>query len=108
DVASFLMRALFTMFAEDVGLLPDRAFLELLESLRDNPEAFTPMLESLWQVMNTGGFSPILRKTVLRFNGGLFNKPKAIALTSEQFELLRTASKADWKYVEPAIFGTLL
>ena len=34
DVASFLMRALFTMFAEDVGLLPERGFNDLLDSLR--------------------------------------------------------------------------
>ena len=108
DVAGFLMRALFTMFAEDVGLLPDHAFHELLHSLRDGPASFAPMLESLWQTMNAGGFSPVLRKTVLRFNGGLFSDSRAIPLNRAQFELLLEASAADWRYVEPAIFGTLL
>lgn len=107
-VAGFLMRALFTMFAEDVGLLPERGFTELLDSLKDDPASFAPMLESLWRVMNSGGFSPILRKTVLRFNGGLFSEPTAISLSKEQFNLLLQASQADWKFVEPAIFGTLL
>jgi hypothetical protein len=108
QVAGFLMRALFTMFAEDVGLLPPRAFTELLESLKGEPHAFAPMLEHLWQNMNTGGFSPILRNKVLRFNGGLFAEASAIPLDRDQLDLLLKASEADWRYVEPAIFGTLL
>ena len=107
-VASFLMRALFTMFAEDVGLLPDRAFTQLLERLQTKPANFAPMLESLWQSMNAGGFSPILEEKVLRFNGGLFADASAIPLDRDQLELLLKASRADWRYVEPAIFGTLL
>lgn len=107
-VASFLMRALFTMFAEDVGLLPERSFTELLQRLKNKPEAFAPMLENLWQTMNSGGFSPILESTLLKFNGGLFADASAIALDREQMELLLKASEADWRYVEPAIFGTLL
>ena len=35
-VAHFLMRCLFTMFAEDVGLLPNRSFTQLLADLRHN------------------------------------------------------------------------
>ncbi|MCK6388778.1 MAG: class I SAM-dependent DNA methyltransferase, partial [Zoogloea sp.] len=107
-VASFLMRALFTMFAEDIGLLPERGFTQLLERLHGKPANFAPMLESLWQSMNTGGFSPILEDKVLRFNGGLFADSRAIALDRDQLELLLKASRADWRYVEPAIFGTLL
>ena len=107
-VASFLMRALFTMFAEDVGLLPERGFTELLQRLKNKPDTFAPMLEHLWQTMNSGGFSPILESTLLKFNGGLFAEAQAIALDRDQMELLLKASEADWRYVEPAIFGTLL
>src|SRR5690606_2667602 len=107
-VASFLMRTLFTMFAEDVGLLPHRCFTELLQRLKNKPDAFAPMLENLWQTMNTGGFSPILESTVLKFNGGLFAEATAIALDRAQMELLQKAAESDWRYVEPAIFGTLL
>ena len=108
QVASFLIRALFTMFSEDVGLLPDRSFTELLESLKDDPATFAPMLEALWATMNTGGFSPILRKKLLQFNGGLFVETSALALEPDEFKLLYDAALADWRYVEPAIFGTLL
>ncbi len=107
-VSSFLMRALFTMFAEDVGLLPERGFTELLQRLKNKPDTFAPMLEHLWQTMNSGGFSPILESTLLKFNGGLFAEASAIALDRDQMELLLNASEADWRYVEPAIFGTLL
>ncbi|MEB0159674.1 DNA methyltransferase [Pseudomonas sp. AH2 (2023)] len=107
-VSSFLMRALFTMFAEDVGLLPERGFTELLQRLKGKPETFVPMLEHLWQTMNSGGFSPILESTILKFNGGLFAEASAIPLDRDQMVLLLKASEADWRYVEPAIFGTLL
>lgn len=107
-VSSFLMRALFTMFAEDVGLLPERGFTALLQRLKNKPDTFAPMLEHLWQTMNSGGFSPILESTLLKFNGGLFAEASAIALDRDQMELLLKASEADWRYVEPAIFGTLL
>jgi hypothetical protein len=58
--------------------------------------------------MKTGGFSTVLREKVLRFNGGLFENASALPLTDDQFELLVEASRADWRDVEPAIFGTLL
>ncbi len=108
QVAGFLMRCLFTMFAEDVELLPARGFTELLERLKAKPESFCRQLRSLWQTMNSGGFAPALDADVLRFNGGLFAQAEVIELNTEQVELLAQAAKADWRYVEPAIFGTLL
>ena len=107
-VAGFLMRCLFTMFAEDVELLPTHAFTDLLKRLKGKPDTFAPMLENLWQTMNSGGFSPILEKTLLRFNGGLFADSRAIPLDRDQLDLLLAAASADWRFVEPAIFGTLL
>lgn len=107
-VAAFLMRSLFTMFAEDVELLPFGSFTKLLGELKDDPGNFKEMLENLWGTMNTGGLSPILRKKLPRFNGGLFAHADAIDLTKDQIQLLLEASTANWKDVEPAIFGTLL
>ena len=107
-VATFLMRALFTMFAEDVELLPKDSFANLLKSLRGHADQFVPMIEELWGRMKTGGFSTVLREKVRHFNGGLFESATALPLTNDQFELLIEASRADWRDVEPAIFGTLL
>jgi hypothetical protein len=107
-VATFLMRALFTMFAEDVELLPKDSFINLLKSLLGHTQQFVPMVEELWGRMKTGGFSTVLREKIVRFNGGLFENATALPLTEDQFDLLIEASNADWRDVEPAIFGTLL
>ncbi len=108
EVARFLMRCLFTMFAEDVDLIPHGSFTALLHKLRGHPEHAAPALCGLWQTMNTGGFSAALVCDLMRFNGGLFRDADALALTEVQLSLLIAAGEKDWKEVEPAIFGTLL
>lgn len=107
DVAMFLMRCLFTMFAEDVGLLPDKLFSKYLhEYWLPNPASFAGGVGALWRDMNEG------RETVagklLRFNGGLFADQQALALSAKQLELLAEAAKSNWAEVDPSIFGTLL
>ncbi|WP_462322241.1 type IIL restriction-modification enzyme MmeI, partial [Halochromatium sp.] len=113
QVAGFLMRCLFTMFAEDVGLLPpdteSGSFSQLLEDMREDPAHLPHLLSQLWADMNNGSaFSPVLRAPIPHFNGGLFADPSALPLTRVQIELLIDAARADWREVEPAIFGTLL
>ncbi len=107
-VAQFLMRCLFTMFAEDVNLIPRGSFKELLTDLRGQPASFVPMVEELWRTMDKGGFSTSLRKPVKHFNGGLFHETRALPVDGFKLGLLIDAANADWKEVEPAIFGTLL
>ncbi|MDP3455691.1 MAG: hypothetical protein Q8R75_05915 [Methyloversatilis sp.] len=107
-VAGFLTRCLFSMFAEDVGLLPARSFSTLLDDLSRNTQQFVPLLAALWREMDVGGFSAVLRDTLPRFNGKLFKQPEVLPLKREQIVLLREAARADWRQVEPAIFGTLL
>jgi hypothetical protein len=108
DVAGFLMRSLFTMFAEDVGLLPERSFTGLLADYRGNLDAFRKALEHLWTTMDEGGFEPGLKTDVRQFNGGLFSDRSALPVSEAQLGLLIQAAEADWANVEPAIFGTLL
>lgn len=108
QIAEFLMRCLFTMFAEDVELIPDHGFQKLLEQMIDTPDNFGPALESLWQVMDKGGYAPHLNATLKRFNGSLFKSHKVLSLGEDDIRELWLASKKDWRDVEPAIFGTLL
>jgi hypothetical protein len=107
-VAHFIKRCLFTMFCEDVGLLPKGQFTALLERLKTSPDNFPHALRDLWQTMNTGGYSGVLNEQILRFNGSLFNEINPIPLNAEQIQLLIDAARHDWSEVEPAIFGTLL
>ena len=107
-VAHFLMRCLFTMFAEDVGLLPAGSFTQLLADSRRNVAHFPRLVRELWSAMATGGFSIALRQDIPHFNGGLFEDGTALPLNADQLQLLIEAAESDWRDVEPAIFGTLL
>jgi very-short-patch-repair endonuclease len=107
ETANFLMRCIFTMFAEDVELLKGEVFTK---ALRDrwipNPHTFKPEIEALWQTMNTGGTFGF--EHILRFNGSFFEDATAFELPKAQLEVLYAAAAKDWSEVEPAIFGTLL
>jgi hypothetical protein len=108
DVATFLMRCIFTMFAEDVGLIQLGLFETALETTwLDEPELFAGECESLWRAMNDGGHVFRVGK-LLKFNGSLFKKPRALPLDRKGIAILLKAAKCDWSKVEPAIFGTLL
>lgn len=108
EVAQFLMRCLFTMFAASVKLLPENSFRDLLNDCRSSPGSFAPLLEELWRSMNDGEFSTSIRAKVLKFNGNLFANAKTFPLGKEEIGELYEAAKKDWHEVEPAIFGTLL
>ena len=111
-VGAFLTRCLFSMFAEDVELLPKGSFLALLQQNAKDPKALQHMLRALWSDMDNGGFSTALVHQVLRFNGKLFKEPSAdgyaLLLDLDQIALLVDAARSNWREVEPAIFGTLL
>lgn len=110
-VADFLTRCLFCMFAEDVGLLPEGSFTELLKSIPEDGTGFQELLEQLFRELDTGtgkGISVVLRKKLLRFNGGLFSDYTALPVNGAQLFLLKAAALQNWRNVEPAIFGTLL
>lgn len=111
ETALFLMRIVFCMFAEDVGLLPKDSFSKFLERAVENEAAFEPELRALWTVMGRPDgerYASAIGGEVRYFNGGLFASARTYSLSeSDRGELLQ-ASKADWKKVEPAIFGTLL
>lgn len=108
DVAEFLMRCVFTMFAEDVKLLPEDSFKNLLGDMVKRPKDFVPALEDLWERMDKGGYDRGLGATIKRFNGSLFKNAKALPLEADDINEIWIAAKRDWQDVEPAIFGTLV
>lgn len=108
QVALFLMRCLFTMFAEDVELINKDGFKTLLRDCVAHPESFLPLVTELWRAMDQGEYSTALRARMKHFNGKLFAEAKAFALGREEIGELLAAAEHDWRQVEPAIFGTLL
>jgi len=110
-VAQFLTRCLFCMFAEDVGLIPDHAFTELLNRVPNDGIGFPELLSTLFREMNKGTgktISVVLYKKLLKFNGGLFADDTVLPVNGLQLGLIKQAASKQWKNVEPAIFGTLL
>jgi hypothetical protein len=111
-VGDFLMKCVFTMFAEDVGLLPKGLFSQRLDKwIADKqsgkPDTFVRGLRALWAKMDAGGDLDSGER-LRQFNGYLFKQHEPIDLTLPELEALKLAAEANWRKVSPAIFGTLL
>ena len=108
EIAHFLMRLLFCLFADSIGLLPDRVFRSMIQSDdRFRPQKFLRKLKLLFEAMSErdGIFG---EHTIKYFNGGLFDTASIIQLDQADLGILYEVSKNyDWSHVAPAIFGTL-
>ena len=105
EAAHFLTRIIFCLFAEDVGLLPDRHFTRIVERTQGRPPEFVRYTSELFEAMAHGGTS--LLEDILHFNGNLFAGAQVLELNVPELAVVREASRFDWADVEPAIFGTL-
>jgi len=105
-VAHFLMRLLFCLFADSIGLLPDHLFRQMIELDRAKPISFTRKLRQLFAAMSTRDNNFGIHE-IHWFNGGLFADDSVFDLTSPDMGTLRAAAALDWSTIEPAIFGTL-
>jgi hypothetical protein len=100
DVAMFLMRCLFTMFAEDVGLLPQKSFKQVLERCEQTPHTLPHDVGQLWEAMDVGGYEfhqqplPPTRR-FLRLNLLLLLSP--LRLWNLQYEELATRLRMQMK-----------
>ena len=104
-VAHFVNRLVFCMFAEDVGLLPDRMFTRMLRRSRQSPDTFPALAGTLFRAMSTGGlvgFEP-----VAWFNGDLFDDEHALPLERAEIDTALAAAALDWSEIDPSILGTL-
>ena len=54
-VAHFLMRLLFCLFADSIGLLPEHLFRQMIELDKGRPASFTRKLRQLFAAMSTQG-----------------------------------------------------
>ena len=105
QVAHYINRLVFCMFAEDVELLPNEMFKRMLEHALEEPGDFERLAADLFGAMKDGG--RIGFEKVSWFNGGLFDDAKALPLTKDQIKLTLKAAKRDWSEIDPSILGTL-
>ena len=104
-VAHFCQQVLFCLFAEDIDLLPNKLFTELLEAVKDEPVMAQQQFETLLGAMATGGLVGF--KRVAFFNGGLFTDAQALPLELADIKALLTLAALDWSAIDPTIAGTL-
>ena len=104
-IAHFLIRLLFCLFSEDIGLLPENLFTQMIEGSRHKPNEFTEMLQQLFGLMAKGGRFGLQR--IEHFNGGLFENDTVLPLDSDGMAILARVSRLDWSSMEPSILGTL-
>ena len=105
EVAHFVNRLVFCMFADDVGLLPDRMFTRMLEQAQRPQVQFADLAGELFRVMVSGG--RVGFETVDWFNGGLFDDATALPLEKSDIDTVLAASRLDWSEIDPSILGTL-
>jgi type II restriction/modification system DNA methylase subunit YeeA len=104
--AHFLMRLLFCLFADSIGLLPDHLFRRMIEADKSKSANFIRKLRQLFVAMSTSG-STFGMHDIHWFNGGLFADDEVFDLDWRDMAVLNIAAGLDWSQVEPAIFGTL-
>ncbi|WP_114943501.1 class I SAM-dependent DNA methyltransferase [Microvirga calopogonii] len=104
-VAHFINRLVFCMFAEDIGLLPNKMFARMLDHAKTRPNDFAAMAKALFGAMRSGGMVGF--EAVEWFNGGLFDDDTALGLDKEEIELALRVAALDWAEIDPTIFGTL-
>jgi hypothetical protein len=104
-VAHFVNRLVFCMFAEDVGLLPNKMFERAIEHARKEPDKAQVFLKTLFAAMKSGG--PVGFESVPWFNGGLFDSDEALPLGRDEIELVYKAAQLFWADIDPSILGTL-
>ncbi len=103
-LAHFIVLLLFFLFAEDLGLLPDKVFTNLVK--QNLPlESFRQSLKNLFASMRTGGMFGVTR--IPHFNGGLFDDDFVPDELPDIAPSLRDASAQDWSSIDPSIFGTI-
>jgi type II restriction/modification system DNA methylase subunit YeeA len=105
EVAHFLDRVVFCMFAEDIGLLPTAIFTRIAQTAAKEPERFCMLVGSLFKSMSTGGDFGVDR--IKYFNGSLFDQADVPDLTADEVSRIVVAVRLDWSAVDPTIFGTL-
>ena len=105
QIAHFLIRLLFCLFAEDTGLLPNKIFSRLVASTRTRPAIFASELRTLFRTMASGGYYSL--SDIPHFNGRLFDDDTVLELDSDALDRLVKVSDLDWSSIEPAILGTL-
>lgn len=105
QVAIFLDRVVFCLFAQNVGLLGDHIFSKILEKDRTDAKRISNRMFELFHMMDRGGDYGV--DSIPYFNGKLFADVIPFDLTFQEIDEIRKVSRLNWAEVDASIFGTL-
>ncbi len=105
EVARFLDRIVFCLFAEDIGLLPPQIFTQIVHNNRYNPDKLARRIEKLFRAMAIG--DDFDEYVIRRFNGNLFNDEPVLLLEQKEIDVIRESCGFNWDALSPSIMGTL-
>jgi type II restriction/modification system DNA methylase subunit YeeA len=105
-VAHFVNRLVFCMFANNVGLLPEGLFGQMLKLCKRRWPRSAEYTGQLFGAMAKSG-GEIGYVDVPWFNGGLFEDAATLPLIEKDINLLIELTDLDWGEIDPSILGTL-
>ncbi len=112
DLHRWVMQTVWTLFAEDLGLLPEKPLEALIQALLGDTSRSTIIeLTDLYRRLNTPDEATRNRARptpVPYVNGELFALPAEVHLEPAELEHLLAACRFDWRYVNPTVFGALM
>lgn len=114
EMNQLMMRLIFCMFAEDVGIFPDNQFSRLLFThAGDKGEEARETIIAAFNAMNLPkdkrGALPAWTTELEYVNGGLFaGTIDAPRFDTIAFRYLRDACDLNWREINPDIFGSMI
>jgi hypothetical protein len=111
ELRRFVVQTVWTLFAEDIGILEGKPLETLIRAISADKNRSTAVeLVDLYRRFNTReeerrnrGRAP-----VPYVNGDLFTETSEVHLEANELEHLLQASRFDWRHVNPTVFGSLL
>ncbi len=109
EVQRFVMQTVWSLFAEDLGMIDGYPLQNIVQVLRRDPSRSSAAeIGMLFRVLNQKGHHN--RQGVLAgtryVNGELFAKPAEVGLNQDELALVATAAEHDWRKVDPTIFAS--
>ena len=111
EVQRFVMQTVWSLFAEDLGMIDGYPLQNIVQVLRRDPSRSSAAeIGMLFRVLNQKGHHN--RQGLLAgtryVNGELFAKPAEVGLNQDELALIAKAAEHDWRKVDPTIFGSLM
>ena len=112
ELRRFVIQTIWTLFAEDIGILEGKPLETLVRALlADTTRSSAVELTDLYRRFNTKDDERRNRgrpQSVPFVNGDLFAEASEVHLEANEMEHLLQASRFDWQHVNPTVFGSLL